>query len=79
MQHVVRPQGHQPVAGPRREGDALAHQTAANAEATGPRLDQQEPELGDLVGRLGQEHAAGDLAVALGDPAALAPRGRNPG
>src|SRR6185312_15723146 len=43
-QHVVGPQGDPGVAGPVREPQHLVDQPAADAQAPGPRLHQQQPE-----------------------------------
>ena len=72
---LLRPQPHAAVADLAREADALVDQPRADAEPARLRLDQQQPQLGDASSTaLDQEHAADVLAVALGDPAALALR-----
>src|SRR3954462_1184987 len=72
VQDVVRPQRQLRIAGLPREADARAPRPRA---APGPalfRLEREEPRVRDLVGWRGREHRPDDLAVDLGDPAALA-------
>src|SRR5260370_66996 len=73
-QHAVGPQRELPVAGVPREAHALVHEARADAEPARLRLDQQQPQLGDGLRVLDEEHGADDLAVLLRDPAALPPR-----
>ena len=62
------------VAGPAREADALVDEPLADAEPARARLDEQQSQLGHLLRLPDEEHGADDLAVAFGDPAALARR-----
>ena len=49
-------------------------QPRAEAEPARPRLDDQQPQLGDVVALAHAEHRAGRGAVELGDPRGLACR-----
>jgi len=71
-QYVVGPQRDPAIADAPREADAFVDQTSADAETARCGLDQQQAQLGDLVGLPDQEHRADDRAIALDDPAALA-------
>ena len=68
--------------GSRRGGRSAMHSSdepGAEAEPARPRLDEQQPQLGDGVGLAHAEHAAGRRAVDLGDPDRLARRVRRLG
>ena len=74
MQLRVGPQRDSAVAGATGEAQALVHHAGADAQPSGPWLDQQQPQLGGvrrvvLGGHA--EHRTGPLAVHLGDPAGL--------
>jgi hypothetical protein len=67
-QHVVGPQGDAGISRLAGEPQHLADQPAAYAQASGPRLHQQQPKPrgGGVLAHA--EHAAGRPAVHLGDP-----------
>src|SRR5262245_52166210 len=71
-QDVVGPERQTRIAGPAREPDALVHEPAADAQAAGARVDQEQAQLGDRVLPPDAEHAARRLALDLGDPAGFA-------
>ena len=71
-QDALRPQRHPAIAGRAGEADAFLGQPRADAEPARLGVDDQQPQLGDLVGRAHHEHRADRLAVDLGDPAVLA-------
>src|SRR5262249_52016285 len=73
-QDVVGPQAHALVARLLGEAQALLHQAPADPETARSGLDQQQTQLRHLVALAYHEHRAQDLALALGDPAALALR-----
>ncbi len=60
---------------PARRGErhALVDQPPAEAQATGPRLDEQDPQLRRVVVAVAAQHAPGPHAVDLGDPPGLPP------
>src|SRR6266480_169345 len=70
-EHAVGPQRHLAVARLARKAHHLLDQSAADAKAACPRLDQEEPQPRDFI-RLPHEQDGSDiLARPLGDPAAL--------
>ncbi len=71
---VVGPEHELAIAARPGGAHALAHQRAADAMATGTRLDQQQAKLRDRFRPLHEEDASDALALALRDPALLAPR-----
>src|SRR5580704_6813894 len=71
-QHVVGPQRDVGVPGPAREPEYLLDQLAADAEAPGPRLDQQQAQAGRGGVLPHAERAPGPRPVDLGDPGRLA-------
>jgi hypothetical protein len=74
IQVALRPQRDLRVAGLPREPDAFVDEPSADAEPARLRLDQQQPQLGDVLRFLDEEDRADDGAVALGEPAMLACR-----
>src|SRR5215469_16211783 len=72
-QHVVGPQRDFAITDPAGRAETFADKSASNAEPSSLRLDIQQTQFGDFFAILDEQHRAGDLAVALGDPAALAP------
>src|SRR3984893_8015602 len=72
-QHVVRPKRDLAVARPTGKADAFADQPPANGKAAGTGLHVEQAQFGDLVAVLDEQDRADNFAVALGDPAALAP------
>ena len=79
MQDVVGPQGDARVAGAPGEAQALLDQPRADPAPARPRVDEQQAQLGDVVLAAHAQHAAGGLAVDLGDPRRLAARVVGPG
>src|SRR5579883_356813 len=73
-EHAVGPERDLPVAGTACEADALISEPRTKPEAARLRLDQEQPQSGDINRLLRDEHAADILAVHLGDPTALALR-----
>src|SRR5262245_2421880 len=71
---AVGPERDLPVAGLARKAQALFHEASAHAESACLRLDEQETQLGHRLRSLDEEDGPHDLAVLLGDPAALALR-----
>ena len=72
VEHVVGPLHDPPVAGFTGEADAFVDEARAGAVATRRRLDQEQAQLGHRPGLADEQNRADDLALALGDPAALA-------
>src|SRR5262249_17419236 len=73
-QHVVGPEPEPAVAAAPRETDAFGDEALADAEAARLGRDDEEAELGDALRLFHDEDRADDLALAFGDPAALALR-----
>src|SRR2546430_5562608 len=73
-QNALRPQGHGRIACGFCEAQAFLDQARAELQSSGPRIDDQQAELCDLVVLSDHEGRADALAVELGDPAALAAR-----
>src|SRR5919197_3540709 len=73
-EHVVGPQRDAAIAGEPGEAQAFRDKALADAEPARLLLDEQKAQLRHLVARLHEEHRADDLALLLGDPAALALR-----
>src|SRR5829696_3421761 len=71
-QGAVGPEHHSPVIPLLGKGDAFVDQSAAEAVAAGPILDEEEPEPGCLLGLAGAVDGARALAVYLADPGPLA-------
>src|SRR3954467_12201745 len=74
VQRFLRPEHDLAVPARPRECHAFGHELLAESEAARSRLDDEQPELRDRLRFGDQENAADVLAVALGDPAALARR-----
>ena len=74
VEPALRPQGDPPIACLACESDALGDEPPPDAEPARTGLDQQQTQLGDALGLADEKHRADDLAVGLGDPAALARR-----
>src|SRR5437763_8171709 len=70
-QDIVGPEGDLAIPNLATEVDALVHQASAEAQATRPGLDQEKTKLGDRLRLPDQENRADELAVQLGQPAAL--------
>ena len=75
-QAVLSPERDLLIARRPGEPQALLDQPAADAQAAGPRLDEQQPQLcgGGVLAHA--EHAPGRRAVHLGDPCRLPSPGR---
>src|SRR4051812_18506681 len=69
---ALRPERDPAVAGQPREADAFVDEPRADAEAARGRLDVEHAQFRDGSGLLHQEDRAGNLAISLRDPAALA-------
>src|SRR4051812_16009637 len=67
-EHVVGPQHHALEVGGTGEVDAGGDELGAEAEPAGPRVDQQQSQLGGVGVALLAEHAAGTAAVDVSDP-----------
>ena len=67
----MRPEGNLAVASVAGKARAFTDQTAADAEPTRGRLNQQQAQLGYGLRLLHKKNRAGDLAVFLGDPTAF--------
>jgi two-component system cell cycle response regulator len=74
VQDVVGPQRDARVAGALGEAQALLDQARADAAAPRARVDEQQAQLRDVLLAAHAQHAAGGLAVDLGDPRGLAAR-----
>src|SRR3954463_148875 len=71
-QNALRPQSHGRVARGLAEAQALLDQPPAEPAPARLRIENEQAQLGDLVGLAHRKHRADALAVKFGDPAALA-------
>jgi hypothetical protein len=69
---IVRRKPECPIRPFAREGDALVHESRPHALSPNRWLDEQQPQVGDILGDFDTEHRADVYAVALGNPASLA-------
>ncbi len=73
-QNALGPQRDPAIAAGLRKRDAFGDQPLAQPLSAPGRIDQQQPQLGDVVGVAHQKYRADLRAIDLGDPATL-PRG----
>ena len=76
MENALRPERHSFVTAGAGEGDALCHQRFSKTKTTRSRFNKKHAQLGNAFAfrMTDKKDAAETLAIALGDPAALAPR-----
>src|SRR5450631_1546622 len=70
-QDALGPQRDFAIAAGLRESDAFGDQPFAQSTAATGRIDQQQPQLGDIVGVLDEKYRADRGAIEVGDPAAF--------
>ena len=73
-QDALGPQRDPAIAAGFRERDAFGDQPMAQSLSASGRVDQQQPQLGDIVGVPDQKDRADLRSLDLGNPAALSRR-----
>src|ERR1700681_3522885 len=73
-QDALGPQRDFAVTASLRERDAFSDQPCAQSLAATGRIDQEQPQFGDIVGLLDEKYRADLGAIEVGDPAAFARR-----